>query len=152
MLESPILFPKLKLTSVRSGPWSRSVSKTQDCNPTWEKYKSGSKMNPQETALVPIPREEKKDLPLKTQVHLLSIARPSHHISGISFHKILKDRRQSFILTISSLTKAGFATLVYQKFTFCILLRILHCPLPYMLETLSIDACVKQHLQRGWPP
>ncbi|GBM00733.1 hypothetical protein AVEN_150902-1 [Araneus ventricosus] len=56
-----------------------------------------------------------------------------------------KNRRPALFLVYCHFHKGRFDPLVCQNFTFCIFLRILHCPLPYTLANLSINSCVRQH-------
>ncbi|GBN82233.1 hypothetical protein AVEN_157642-1 [Araneus ventricosus] len=110
-------------------------------NPNREKCKLGSKKNPRETTLVFIPHSNNNQSPLKTQDHLF-IYRSGSGVQpgGISFSKLQKVARPSITLVYYNLHKGRFANPGLKNITFCILLRIQHCPVPDILARLSINA------------
>ncbi|GBM92969.1 hypothetical protein AVEN_203925-1 [Araneus ventricosus] len=103
--------------------------------------------NPPETSLVPVSRAAKIYLLLKTQITFSSRLTSVHEAKWHSISQNFKSFRPEFIFRNHHSYKGKFCSLVSQKFTLSILLRIRHCPVTYTLATLSLNTFVRQHLQ-----
>ncbi|GBN63722.1 hypothetical protein AVEN_162893-1 [Araneus ventricosus] len=87
------------------------------------------------------PQSNNNRSPLKTKDHLfINRSRSGLQPGGISFSKLQKVARPSITPVYCNLHKGRFVNPGLKNITFCILLRIRHCPLPDMLASLSINA------------
>ncbi|GBM12837.1 hypothetical protein AVEN_247606-1 [Araneus ventricosus] len=123
-------------------------TKHQKRNLTREICKSGSE-NPYEITLGPVPRATNVDLLFKNQTHLFNLAKGL--ITGqndIPF-TTFKSSRPLFLFRYRFSHQGKFCSFISRKFTFCIRLRMRHCPAPDTLATLSINAFVRKPCGRG---
>ncbi|GBN25561.1 hypothetical protein AVEN_230091-1 [Araneus ventricosus] len=128
-------------TPARSGPRSGSVRKTQ------QKFTI-----PLGSTASPDPKIPTRRLcflsPEQPNIYLLSKPNSTFFISPkvcLTFNKAFKIRDHHSSL-LFHLSQSQFRRPSLTKLTFCILLRVLHCPVPDTLATLPLNDVVRPHL------